>query len=747
MTKQRCWQTLATLAILALGGSRGLAHEGHMPLPTKGVEVDIAKGLLTLSQEARDALGVQSTAVETQDLHEVALAYATLVAPWKAKYFVSSRVAGQIATLSVQSGEIVKAGQVLAEVTSPELERLRLDYGTAINDANLSRQQLERIRPLASSGVLAEKDLLEAQMKFELDRNAVEITRLQLTSLGIEMPSESQELGNGNTPLTTGFLPIVSPISGTVSHSDLAVGKIVDANEHLFEVHDPTNLWVRIEVLERDIAKIKIGQQLQLELSAYPRDPMVCTITAASRYLDPISHVATFWGEISNPSSTDVKYLPGMVGTARINVSEPTIRLSVPNSALFRQGAEHYVLVEVAATNRASEYRRQSVHPLSKSTEYTQVDEGAIFPGDQVVTTGAHVLSSFFILGSLRLSDEGIRNIGLKIEPVTARTVDKIIEFNGIVELPPANRASVNSQVSGTLKAILIERGGTVHKGDILANMDSLEFLQSQLNLIRTEREASLLKTTFDRLEDLGKGLSPAIARKNIYELEAQWKAAANRHASIRRQLLAAGLPAESIDQIVETKTVLDSYPIRAPIDGTVVSMDANLGQLIDTDQQLFEIHDLSKHQIQGFLSESDAPMVHAGLPVRLRFARDPDVTYDGIIRRTERLIDGQNRTMSVWIETNGSAPESLERNSAVQIVARIQGGISQIAVPLTAIVQEYSRSYVFVQKGDGILERRSVELGDFDDQYVTVTHGLAGGEAIAVQGAEELQTAFSSIR
>lgn len=746
MVKTRCVQRMAAAAVYSFLMTVALAHEGHAPLPTKGVEVDLEKGLLTLSREARDALNVQTTNVEPRELHEVSLAYATLVTPWQSKYLASSRVAGQIARLLVQPGETVTAGQLLAEISSPELERLHLEYRSAINDANLSRQQLERLRPLASSQVVAEKDLLEADIKSELNRNAVEISRLRLTSLGVDVLSESQELNPGVSS-SSNLLPIISPIAGTVYHSDLAVGKIVDANEHLFEVQNSATLWVRIEVLERDISRINIGQDVELELTAYPQTRVNCKVLGVSRFLNPISHVATYWAELSNPEDSQAKYLPGMVGTARINVSPKQSHLSVPNSAIVRQGAEYYVLVEVASTSRASEYRRQTVHIIGRSIDYTQVQAGAIFPGDQVVTTGAHILSSFFILGSLRLSEEGIRNIGLKIEPATRRSIDKVIEFNGNVELPPSKKASVNSQITGTLRSILVDRGGSVRKGDVLGEIESLDFLQTQLELIRADREASFLKITFDRLESLGKGLSPAIARKNIYEIESQWKNAANRHSSLRRQLLATGLQAQEVDQIVAARAVLSSYPIRAPIDGTIVSMDANLGQLITPDQQLFEIHDLSQQQVQGYLAESDAASIRTGLLVRIRFAREPQSIYQGHITRTERLIDSQNRTMGVWIDLNESAPALLEKNSLASIVARIQGGPVQVAVPRSAVIQEYSRTYVFIQTRDGLLERRSVELGEADDQYVAVIRGLEEGEAVAVQGAEELQTAFSSIR
>jgi hypothetical protein len=69
------------------------------------------------------------------------------------------------------------------------------------------------------------------------------------------------------------------------------------------------------------------------------------------------------------------------------------------------------------------------------------------------------------------------------------------------------------------------------------------------------------------------------------------------------------------------------------------------------------------------------------------------------------------------------------------------------LAVPRSAIVRENSRAYVFVQREERLLHRQHVELGRADDRYVEVRSGLQEGDRVAVQGAEELQTTYASVR
>ena len=421
LRRLRLSAAMAFLAAVSL--DTATAHDGHAPLPTKGVQVDVEKGLITLSPEARKSLGLQTAVVEQRALEEKALAYATLVTPWQQQYFVSSQLSGRIAALHVVTGETVEPGQLLAEVASSEMESLQLELRSAVNDLSLSSRQAEQLRGLAQSQAVPGKDYIEATTKHEQDKNAVQIARSKLHSLGI-LDAAIDESLDGTAGATTLLVPLSSPIRGMVSHADLAVGKVIAANEHLFEVNDLSKLWVKIGVLERDVARVKAGQRVDLEFSAFPKQPIGAVVTVPGVEIDPTTHVATVWAEIANPSGNP-KYLPGMYGTAKIVTSEPTKLLSLPASALLGSGAERYVLVEVAATSRGSEFRRQNVVVAAQNSALVQLRPGALFPGDRVVRVGGQVLSSFFILGSLRLSEEGIRNVGLKVEPVAEHVVEE----------------------------------------------------------------------------------------------------------------------------------------------------------------------------------------------------------------------------------------------------------------------------------------------------------------------------------
>lgn len=727
--------------ILAVGLVQG--HEGHVPLPTKGVQIDVPKGLLTLSAVAQHSLGVQTATAEPRSLGNSALAYATLVTPWQSKYFISSQISGRIAQLHVVMGEPVEKGQLLVELSSPELEVIRRDLKNALNSISLSDRLLNQARRLVASDALRGRDLFEAESKHLQNVNLLTVARTKLRALGFsdEELKRLESSEDDNRPL---LLPIVSPADGSVNHVDLAVGKVVAANEHLFEISNLPTLWVKIGVLERDVRRVEVGQAVELELSAYPGEVIRTSVAVGSVSVDPITSLGTVWAEIRNPTVA-VKYLPGMYGMARITTSSTKQVLAVPNAGVLGTGAERYLLVEVAATSKGYEYKRQHVVIGSSNATHTEIVGGQLYPGDRVVSRGAQVLSSFFVLGVLRLSPEGIRNVGLRVEPAGPHAIDEIVEFDGRVDARPEDLASVSSQMPGLLHSVLVDRGQKVEAGQVVAEIAGLPIQDLQLEMVQAHIEAELLDTALQRLESIRD--AHAVAARFIWETESQRDSAVNRRDGVKRTLTAMGMSAVDVDEILRTRQPVRVLPVRTPISGIVVALNKVLGEPVAEEEPLLEIQNLSRPWIEGFVSELQARQIAIGTPARVRLVADPDFVGDARVVRSARLFTGDNRTLSVWLDLGDVSGNFMRRNLLARISATVDASAPQLAVPTSAVLRDGTRAFVFVQSAKGLMERRPVELGIADDRYTAITKGLSEGEGVVVQGVAELQTTYASIR
>ncbi|HUY90542.1 MAG TPA: efflux RND transporter periplasmic adaptor subunit [Pirellulales bacterium] len=734
---------VAVMFVAASATSRASAHEGHAALPAKGSQVDRAKGTIVLSPEAHGNLGVATAEATLREPVEKVLAYASLVVPWTQHAMASSRLGGRIAALNVKPGQEVKAGQVLAEIESLELESLQSEFVNAHNDARLSTKVLEQAETLDAEQVIARRDLYESRTKHHENADAETITRNKLLTAGLS--DDDVDSLAADSPRKLMSLPVRSPIAGAVIHADLAVGKVVESSEHLFEIVDLSKMWVRIGVLERDIHRIEVGQKVRLKLTAYPDKAFESTVKVKTPYIDPETHLGVVWADLENPAGQEPIFLPGLYGQAEIVISAPKKMLAVPATALFGDQAGRYVLVEEAANSRAFEYRKRDVAVSLLTPEFAYLLPGDVFAGDRVATTGGHELAAYFFPGVLRLSSAGAKNIDLRVEAAKPRAAEKIIELDGNVDLPPEGRATVSTQLPGVLRKIVARRGQAVQAGDVLAEITGLEIQDLQLQLLKAQLRSELLLALLKSRRELS--AEQNLAARQLWETESQYRAAVNDRETARRKLQAIGLSEADIRTILSEQRVLDSVPIRAPISGAVVRFDKTLGQSLAAQEPLFEINDLSTVWVEAYVAERAAPHVRLGQRARVRLVAQPDAVFEGVVVRSSRTLGAENRTLSAWIEIKGGGGGRIQRNMLANVALPIRRTAPSLAVPLGAVVRESIRSYVFVQHEDGRFERRLVRTGLADDRFVQVVSGLKPGEMIAVRGAADLQTAYASVR
>ncbi len=732
------WGAIA--ALLTVGAVVLYAHEGHAPLPTKGAQADPETGHLLLTADARSAVDVDTAPVETMVVEDRVLADATVAAPWRNHAYATARLPGRVARVAVSPGQVVKAGDVLAEVESLELDALQLDLLAAQNDIALSEKLVASLRKSADQGVVSGQAVIDAESTLAQNRNALAVARARWRTL--DLPAERlDELLRAGKPLAGLTLPVRAPVSGTVIHAEVTAGKVVDVSEHLAEVIDLSTVWVKVGVLEKDLHRVAVGQPVEVHLVAYPGETFRTAVTARSPYLDPATNVAAVWAELANPPGAEPRFQPGMSGQAFVVVSDGKARPTVPAAAVLREGAERFVLVEEATTAGSSEYRKKPVAVGRESGGRVEILGGGVFPGDRVVTRGGHELAPYFAPTVLKLSPEAGRTIGLTVEPAAVRAVDDVLTIDGAVELPPAKRGFAASQLAGTVRAIRTDRGRSVKPGDVVAEVYSPELLTMQQDLLKTHLEAELAATTFASLKNI-----PGVAARRVWELESQLNGLRSRGEGLRRRLLTAGLTADRIDRLLTKSEMVSAVPVRAPIAGVVVNFDKVLGQAVAAHEPLFEVHDPAAPPVRGFVSERDLGRVTPGRPARVRLVADPGFVGTGRVVRSGRTVGADTRSLAVWVEMDGADGPFLHNQLATLTVV-VGSRPPALAVPRSAVVTDGAAAFVFVQRPDGGFDRRAVETGPADDRFVTITRGLAAGEPVAVGGAGELMTAYSSLR
>ena len=732
---------LASAALLTVCVTVLMAHEGHAPLPTKGVQVDVARGHLLLTPAARDSLAVMTADVEESPVEGTLLAYAAVEWPWTHHGFATARLPGRIVKVNVVPGQTVRVGEVVAEVRSLDLDTLQLEAVTAQTEVALGEKVVKELRPLVEGGAVANQILIDAESKLAQARNGAVVARSKWLALGLDAESLDAILKRGTaSPDLT--LPVRVPVGGTVIHAELTVGRVVEPTEHLAEVADLSTVWVRIGVLEKDLHRVAVGTPVDVRLVAYAAEVFRTSISAVAPYLDPTTHLASVWAELKNPTGREPRFVPGMAGRADVILPADRPRPTVPVAAVAREGVDRFVFVEEANAAGASEYRKKSVALGRRTRDRVEILAGDLFPGDRVIVRGTHELGGLFAPGVLLLGPEAERSIGLRMGSAAAGAVDDVIALDGAVDLPPKDRGSAASPLAGVIVSIRTDRGRRVKAGEILAEVVGPELQTMQLELIRASLDLKLEADTLARIRDLD-----AVARRRVWETESRVATLKSQADTLRRKLATVGLTTPEIDGIVETKQVLSAIPVRSPVDGVVVAFEKALGQAVAAQEVLFAVHDQRKPLVMGFVSERDVAQIRVGQSVRVRLVSDPAAVLTGRVARSGRTFGVDSRSLAVWVELDEANRPPLVHGQLASLTVVIGSRNAAITVPAEALAGEAGATFVFFRRPDGVFERRAVETGAADDRRVEILRGLEVGQPVAVAGVAELVTGLVSLK
>ncbi|WP_233251902.1 efflux RND transporter periplasmic adaptor subunit [Limnohabitans sp. Jir72] len=281
---------------------------------------------------------------------------------------------GRVTRISADVGQSVKAGQVLAELASPEFGAAQADTSRAQAEATLAKLALQRQRDLFEAGVVARKDLEQAEA--EAARAQAEVARAQArTSLYGGGTSVNQQLG------------LRSDMAGVVVERNLNPGQEVrtdSAGSPLFVVSDPSTLWVSIDAHEADVLDLRPGARVVLQVPTLPDQKLEAVISAVTDQIDPTTRTIKVRATVANPKRL---LKSEMLATVRYE-RHVGHSVQVPATAVFLRGNQHYVFVQ----SQPGVFEPRDVKVSYEGAKLVLLGEG-LKPGEQVVVQNGLLLA------------------------------------------------------------------------------------------------------------------------------------------------------------------------------------------------------------------------------------------------------------------------------------------------------------------------------------------------------------------
>ena len=299
--------------------------------------------------------------------------------------------------------------------------------------------------------------------------------------------------------------------------------------------------------------------------------------------------------------------------------------------------------------------------------------------------------------------------VPVETKAVERRPISSFLETNGTLEAE--NDVELRARAGGPIVELLVEEGMQVAQGRLLARIDPAEN-RARMEIARVERNEA--KMAYDR--------SQTLHESELLSQEA-YDAARARYESAEAQLTGEQL-------------LLSYTEIRAPFAGLIAERHIKLAQTVNVGDALFRISEFNSLLCPIQVPERELPRIRQGQQAWITVEAWLDTRFSAKVLRISPVVDFDTGTVKVTLEV--STEGKLRPGMFANVFLETERRDAALVIPKAALSLESIGDTVYVASG-GTAERREVELGFREGDFVEVTSGLAEGEPVVVIGQDGL--------
>lgn len=315
---------------------------------------------------------------------------------------------------------------------------------------------------------------------------------------------------------------------------------------------------------------------------------------------------------------------------------------------------------------------------------------------------------------SIELTQRQIEAVGIEIGAFSYLPLKNTVKANGVLELPPQNKADVSALVSGAISDINVIEGDRVERGQVLATIEDPGIIEIQQDYIDAYERLQYLRQDYERKQQLlDEGVG---SQREFQETTSKFRATMARVSGLESKLKLVGLNPESIVE----GSVQASVPIRSPLAGYVRVVEVNTGSYVSPSQHLFEIVDNSELHIDLMVYEKDLHRVQEEQVLYFRYTNQPtSELYKGRIFAVGKAFEQTPKAVRVHALLMEEQPNLLPGMYVEAMI--VTGDESVLALPEQAVISDGGQSYIFIVEDEG--EHMSIETASESDQHEDETH------------------------
>ncbi len=288
-------------------------------------------------------------------------------------------VPGIVRTVRVELGAAVTAGTPLFELESTRVGEIQGALQTARGRVRTAKANLERQRELRANGIASAR-----QVEIAVQELATAKSQARTAEATLRMAGAVQSSPSGRYTLS-------APLAGTIVRRPAVVGLLATESESLATIADTSVMWALCDVPEANASAVAVGQNVVVT-PGRAQPGIAGELTWIAAEVDPRTRTVAARAELPNPEG---RLRANQFAHARIETAAPTRAVSVPRAAVQRVGTHELVFVR---TEPGVYEPRVVTRRGDGANVYV---EGRVHEGDAVVTTGAVLLRTEIMPGSI----------------------------------------------------------------------------------------------------------------------------------------------------------------------------------------------------------------------------------------------------------------------------------------------------------------------------------------------------------
>lgn len=323
------------------------------------------------------------------------------------------------------------------------------------------------------------------------------------------------------------------------------------------------------------------------------------------------------------------------------------------------------------------------------------------------------------------LTDQQLQNAALTSGAFDTIALARVIEMNGVIDVPPQNIVSISIPSGGYLESTHLLPGTKVQKGEVIAILEDPKYIQLQQEYLTAKMALNTAQLEFKRQADLVEGKAGSAKALELAEQEMQQQRILTKSLEQQLQLLHINTQNLSVENMSK------SIKLTSPINGYVTSVNVNIGKYVSPTDVLFELVNPEDIHLNLTVFEKDLSAIQIGQKVKAFSNAQPDKIYPAeVILVGKTLSDDHAAEVHCHFE---SYDKTLLPGTYMNALAEIDSKPAH-CLPNEAIVYFDGKSYVFVQSDEYTYNMEYVNPGISANGYTEILNYTAFGDKLIVK-------------